>query len=107
MFSLQQLNSIDRKYFMVFESAPYLLVLKSKNTRHYWRIQPTGKKNQCSIYHSHCGDCNYHFQCNSKDLEESLKTIREHDKYQLTHRRPENNYLDYTPLLPDSEYFVF
>ena len=105
MYSAKQLNSIDRGYFAVFTATPYEVKVKSKNTRHYWWILDNGKN--CIIYHSHQGDCNYHEHEKKKDLTSALQSIRNHDKYQLKHRKPENNDFDYIPLLPDSEYFFF
>lgn len=105
MFTLQQLNTIDRAYFHVFESSPISVTLKSKNTRHFWKVKVEGKK--IILYHSHQGDGNYHVQCRVNSLESATCRIKKHDQYQLTHRKPENNDYDYVPLLPDSEYFVY
>ena len=106
MFTLQQLNTIDRAYFHVFESSPISVTLKSKNTRHYWKVRIEGKNTV--LDHSHQGDGNYHIQKkNVKSLEAAMNAAKKHDQYQLTHRKPEDNDYDYVPLLSDSEYFVF
>ncbi len=104
MFTQQQLNNIDRRYFTVFEASPYFVTVKSKNTRHFWRIH-YGQKS-CTIFHSHQGDGNYHEHGKGRNLESCLKKIQNHDDYQLKHRRPEDNDFDYFVPLPDSEYFV-
>lgn len=104
-FTPSQLRNLNRNYFIVYEASPFLIILKSKSTSHFWRIFPD--KNHYSLLHSHQGDCNYHFQCNCKSLEVAIKKIRQHDRYQLTYRCKENNDFDYIPCLPDEEYFVF
>jgi len=106
MFSAHELNTIDRCYFSVYKATPIEVVLKSKNTRHFWKLLPASKKGY-TLYHSHQGDGNYHVQCNSSSLQSAISTIKKHDSYQLTHRKPENNDFDYVPLLPDSYYFIF
>ena len=105
MFTQKQLNSVDRGYFAVFMASPFEVKVKSKNTRHYWRILDNGKS--CTILHSHQGDSNYHDHARANSLTSALNSIKKHDTYQLTHRKPEDNDYDYIPLLPDSEYFVF
>ncbi len=105
MFTLQQLNTIDRAYFHVFESSPISVSLKSKNTCHFWKVRIEGK--DIILYHSHQGDANYHVQCKVKNLASAMNKIKKHDRYQLSNRKPEDNDYDYIPLLSDSEYFVF
>ena len=104
MFTQQQLNSIDRKYFIVFEASPYFVTVKSRNTRHFWRIHYGNKS--CTIFHSHQGDGNYHEHGKGSCLAACLTKIQKHDTYQLKHRKLEDNDFDYLPSLPDSEYFV-
>ena len=105
MFTLQQLNTIDRVYFHVFEASPLSVTLKSKNTRHFWKVNIEG--NKTVLYHSHQGDGNYHVQCMVKGLDSAIKKVKEHDHFQLRHRKKEDNDYDYIPLLTDSDYFVF
>lgn len=106
MFSMQQLNTIDRSYFSVYKATPFEVVLKSKNTRHFWKLLPASKKGY-TLYHSHQGDANYHVQCNTPSLQSAINTIKKHDSYQLKFRAKEDNDYDYIPLLPDSYYFIF
>ena len=105
MFTLEQLNTIDRAYFHVFEASPFSVTLKSKNTRHYWKVNIEG--NKTVLYHSHQGDGNYHVQCNVRNLESAMIKVKKHDTYQLRYRKKENNDYDYIPLLDNSDYFVF
>ena len=105
MFTLEQLNTIDRAYFHVFEASPFSVTLKSKNTRHYWKVNVEG--NRTVLYHSHQGDGNYHVQCNVRNLASAMIKVKKHDEYQLTYRKKENNDYDYIPLLDNSDYFVF
>ncbi len=105
MFTQSHLNTIDRAYFHVFEASPISVTLKSKNTRHFWKVRI--EKKHIVLYHSHQGDGNYHVQCNVLNLASAMKKIKQHDRYQLKHRKPEDNDYDYIPLLLDSEYFVF
>lgn len=107
MFTQRQLNTIDRNYFIVFEASPYQVIIKSKNTRHFWKIRSEDDKQKIIIYHSHQGDCNYHFHYSVGSLEKAIHEIKNHDIFQIKHRAKEDNDYDYIPLLPDSEYFIY
>ena len=49
MFTTKQLKSIDRSYFHVFDASPICVTLKSKNTRHYWKVSNEGT--EVVLYH--------------------------------------------------------
>ncbi len=55
MFTTEELQSIDRKYFMVIVADAYDVTLISNNTRHVWYIHNVELKdrNLCMVYHKH------------------------------------------------------
>ncbi len=105
MFTKAELNALDRRYFHVYEATPTVVTLKSKNTRHFWKVNVEGKA--ITLYHSHQGDGNYHVQCHTYDLESAVLVIKDHDRYQLSNRKKEDNDYDFMPLLSNAEYFAF
>lgn len=108
MFSPQQLNTIDRRYFNVEAISPGYIILQSKNTFHYWYLTPNNSG--VTIQHSHNGNVNYHMHARAKSLSSAINKIKSHDTYQLTHRSAEYHLgyskeeLDYQN---NCNYFVF
>lgn len=110
MFSTNELNSVDRRYFIIYQLNPGIIILKSRNTQHYWRLlSPSSNSSRCTIQHSHHGEYDYHEHGKAGSLKSAIHQIKSHDVYQLTYRKPEcHAFDDYSyPILPDSEYFVF
>ncbi len=36
MFSIEELQNLDQKYFVIIVADPYDVTIMSKNTSHYW-----------------------------------------------------------------------
>lgn len=55
LFTTEELQSIDRKYFTVIVADAYDVTLISNNTRHVWYIHNVELKdrNLCMVYHKH------------------------------------------------------
>lgn len=55
MFTTEELQAIDRKYFTVIVADAYDVTLISNNTRHVWYIHNVELKdrNLCLVYHRH------------------------------------------------------
>ena len=55
MFTEEELQSIDTKYFMMITVDPYDVTIQSRNTGHYWYLHSTGypTEGSCIIFHKH------------------------------------------------------
>ena len=55
MFTTEELQAIDRKYFTVIVADAYDVTLISNNTRHVWYIHNVEltDRNLCLVYHKH------------------------------------------------------
>lgn len=106
LFTSKDYLAIDRTYFFVFQETSYCIIVKSKNTSHFWKLIPSAKS-KIEIYHSHQGNGNYHKHDIADSLSSSYSKIKAHDHYQLTMRRKEFNDYDYIPLLSNEDYFIF
>lgn len=62
MFTTEELQAIDRKYFTVIVADAYDVTLISNNTRHVWYIHNVELKdrNLCLVYHKHKISHPYH-----------------------------------------------
>ncbi len=58
MFSAEELNSLDRKYFNVIAANEYDVTIMSRNTGHYWYLHNPEypKQGTVIIFHSHHAD---------------------------------------------------
>ena len=80
MFSTEELNSLDRKYFNVIAVNDYDVTIMSRNTGHYWYLHN-------SEFHRHNGNMPYHFQRHEKNLRTAVRYIRKHDRFQMNGRK--------------------
>lgn len=89
MFTQQELDSIDRKYFAVIIADQYDVTLMSKNTRHVWQLHnvelPDGEVTL--IFHKHKASHPYHTHGRANTLRQAMRSIRGHDKWQLNGRK--------------------
>ena len=62
MFTTEELQAIDRKYFTVIVADAYDVTLISNNTRHVWCIHNVELKDRdlCLVYHKHKISHPYH-----------------------------------------------
>lgn len=90
MYSQQELNAIDTKYFYVILMNEYDVTLMSKNTRHVWQLHnvelPDGEITV--IFHKHHVSDQYHTHSRSRTLGRALRDIKSHDAFQLNGRKP-------------------
>ena len=107
MFTKKELGAVDTDYFSVFEKTPLYVRIQSKNTRHYWRIFCPGmgeKKSKCLVQHAHGVYDGFHVHGYENSLAAAIKSIKAHDKYQMTHRkRVIPRWDEYAPLPPLNE----
>jgi len=92
MFSKEEIKLFNIPYFEIASEiedrkADTLIVIKSKNTGHYWRLHkkkniPKGKRT-IVIYHKHEAKDEYHRHYETFNTLQAIKSIIEHDTYVL------------------------
>ena len=89
MFTEEELQSIDTKYFMMITMDPYDVTIQSRNTGHYWYLHNTGypTDGSCIIFHKHKFSHPYHQHGRANTLRQAVKSIKSHDKWQMNGRR--------------------
>ena len=89
MYTQQELDSIDKKYFAVIIADQYDVTLMSKNTHHVWQLHnvelPDGEVTL--IFHKHKASHPYHQHGRANTLRQAMRSIRGHDKWQMNGRR--------------------
>ena len=90
MFTQQELDSIDKKYFAVIVADQYDVTLMSLNTRHVWQLHnvelPDGEVTV--VFHKHHASDPYHTHSRSRSLGRAIRDIKSHDHFQLIGRTP-------------------
>lgn len=90
MFTTEELQSIDRKYFTVIVADAYDVTLISNNTRHVWQLHnvelPDG--DVTVVFHKHHASDPYHTHSRSRTLGRAVRDIKSHDQFQLNGRKP-------------------
>ena len=97
MFSKEQVESIDRDYFIIISATSGCIVIQSKNTGHLWAISGAGYGDQVILLHKHKVTDPWHRQmfyikCRH-NLEGAYQAIKSHDEHYLSqsHRRRDGN----------------
>ena len=89
MYTQQELDSIDKKYFAVIIADQYDVTLMSKNTHHVWQLHnvelPDGEVTL--IFHKHKASHPYHQHGRANTLRQAMRSIRGHDKWQMNGRK--------------------
>ena len=85
MFSNEQLANIDGKYFNIICADGLDVAIQSPNTGHWWYLHSTGcvGDNACIIFHKHKLTHPYHQHGRARTIENALKRIKSHDKWQM------------------------
>ena len=89
MFSVEQLENIDSRYFNIITADAYDLTIMSRNTGHIWYIHNPEYPGEgsCIIFHKHKASEPYHQHGKSKTLRQAVRSIRRHDQWQLGGRK--------------------
>ena len=90
MFTTEELQSIDRKYFTVIVADAFDVTLISNNTWHVWYIHNVELKdrNLCLVYHKNKISHPYHSHSRCGTLRKAIRDIKSHDEFQLNGRKP-------------------
>ena len=91
MFDEISLKKIDAKYFNIILLDNKDITLQSRNTGHYWYLHCTEYPEEQSliIFHKHFFRCPYHQHGKANTLNQAVRSIKEHDKFQLEVRKCE------------------
>ncbi len=90
MFTTEELQAIDRKYFTVIVADADDVTLISNNTKHVWYIRNVELKDQnlCLVYHKHKISHPYHSHSRCGTFRRAIRDIKSHDQFQLNGRKP-------------------
>lgn len=90
MFTTEELQAIDWKYFTVIVADAYDVILISNNTKHVWYIWNVELKgrNLCLAYHKHKISHPYHSHFRCGTLRRTIRDIKSLDEFQLNGRKP-------------------
>ena len=85
MIKNKELVSIDHAYFDILETTPFFIVLRSKNTGHYWHLLLQIRNGHQSFFisHKHHKTDSYHPQACRGSIKYSCQYIKEHDTFHL------------------------
>lgn len=88
MFEAKDFKKIDMKYFEIVSKTSYHIIIRSKNTKHYWDIAyvaVTIDRPQIAIFHKHKAEDAFHRQknFNPRSVEDAQALIKDHDIFHL------------------------
>ena len=85
MFTTEELQEIDDKYFRMIVLDPNDLTIQSKCTGHYWYLHYTEYPQDESLvlFHKHRFQHPYHQHGRANTLRQAVKSIQGHDKWQM------------------------
>ena len=89
MFDESSLKKIDSEYFNIILMDDRDITIQSRNTGHYWYLHCTEYPMEQSliIFHKHFFKCPYHQHGRANMLNQAVRSIKGHDKYQLEVRK--------------------
>ncbi|WP_395019535.1 hypothetical protein [Robinsoniella peoriensis] len=89
MFSAEQLENIDPRYFNIITTDVYNVTIMRRNTGHIWYIHNSEYlgEGSCIIFHKHRASELYHQHGKSRTLRQALKNIQKHDQWQMGGRK--------------------
>lgn len=89
MFDADSLKCLGQKYFLIINVNEYDVTIMSRNTGHYWYLHNPEypKKGTVIIFHKHRANHPYHHHGRANTLRQAVRSIREHDKWQMNGRR--------------------
>lgn len=96
MFTINETNFLLLNGYLLIESSPFIIVVQSKQSQHYWKIMSTEISgiNKFVLFHSHHGNNDYHQHKVYDTLEDVFDEMKRHDIYQVEKRSRENHRYD-------------
>ncbi|MBO6205922.1 MAG: hypothetical protein J6O73_03185 [Lachnospiraceae bacterium] len=88
MFSREELQSLDPKYFDIITVDECDVTIMSRNTGHYWYLHNPEypDKGTVIIFHRHRGSHPYHLHGRANTLRQAVRSIKGHDRWQMQGR---------------------
>lgn len=89
MIEQSDIEIVDKEYFEIMESKDYVLVLRSRNTGHFWCLLEQ-EYNGCRFFqirHRHHAENPYHIQKSRATIADCCEYIQSHDAYHLKKER--------------------
>lgn len=89
MYTQQELDAIDRKYYAMIVADQDDVTLMSKNTHHVWQLHNVEllDGDVTVVFHKHHASDPYHTHCRVKTLNQAMRSIRGHDRWQMNGRK--------------------
>lgn len=89
MFDVNDLKCLDSKYFNIIVTDAYVVTIMSRNTGHYWYLHNPEypEKGTVIIFHKHKAYHPYHQHGRANTLRQAVRSIWEHDRWQMNGRR--------------------
>lgn len=92
MIDQTDIDSINKKYFEIIEKKDYTVVIRSRNTGHYWCLveQEYNSHRFFQISHRHHSSGPFHLQKSRSSIEQCCEYIQSHDLYHMERERKKN-----------------
>ena len=89
MIEIEEIQEIDEQYFLILARNPYCILLRSRNTGHYWHLleRLANGHRTFVISHRHNGTGPYHLQANRPSVASCCEYIRQHDDFHIERER--------------------
>lgn len=89
MIDQTDIDSINKKYFEIIEKKDYTIVIRSRDTGHYWCLleQVYNDHRFFQISHRHHAENPYHIQKSRPTIADCCEYIQSHDAYHLKKER--------------------
>ena len=89
MYTRQELEEIDRRYFEVIIADEYDVILMSRNTRHVWYLRNVELSDGevTIILHKHQVSDPYHAHGRNRTMKQAIRDIKKHDLFQMNGRK--------------------
>ena len=90
MYTRQELEEIDRRYFEVIIADEYDVILMSRNTRHVWYLRNVELSDGevTIILHKHQVSDPYHAHGRNRTMKQAIRDIKKHDLFQMNGTKP-------------------
>ena len=89
MIEIEEIQEIDEQYFLILARNPYCILLRSRNTGHYWHLleRLANGHRTFVISHRHNGTGPYHLQTSRPTVAECCIYIMQHDAFHIERER--------------------
>lgn len=79
------ITAVYRRYFDIIRASDQDVILRSKNTGHWWLIRCS--EECCVIFHKHKKKDQFHLQMTAPSFRQAVRIIQKHDIWHLNGRK--------------------